>query len=286
MKNGMKQVCLLALAGALALGLSACGGGDATGEVEAAQRKLQGVNSFVSTYYSKTQYVTDGEDGAQTPGETVNEMELTMILAPEPEAKLVLGDGSGDRSVTTYVVKEDGAYVQYLGGAGTWLKAAGSGESLGEMGVEDGIALFLNEGTSYRRAGTEALAGGKAVKYTGVVRGEALVRMLDEGNLLPHEVYGMSEEQQEKIKKDLLKLKGQEIAVWVDEATGYPVQYEMDLGKTVQDMYSQVSRTLGGYDVSGGNTVTGMVVRTNYSRLDGVAEITLPPEAAQAQVVS
>ena len=94
----------------------------------------------------------------------------------------------------------------------------------------------------------------------------------------------MSEDQQSKIRSDLGKnLKGLTVHIWVDEATGYPVRYEMDLTAILEDMTDSISKTLGGYSEESGRTMTRAVVSMTCANFNSAAEIVLPDAAADAE---
>lgn len=283
-----KRAGALALAALMALSLSACEGGDQTAAVEAAQAKLDAADSFESVYRTEMEYsLADSEDGeART-----NEMAVTLFTAPEPRLKaststvLTVGEESRSRSMTIYMLKEGEGYSQYLNSGTQWAKAPVEAAAMEEMKPADSIQLFLNEGAEYKKAGTETLESGSAAKYESILGGAALVETLDSLGLLDS-IGTMSEDQQSRIRADLEKnLKGQAVHIWVDEASGYPVRYEMDLTATVAEVAESISKTLGGYAQEGGQTISRAVISMTCGKFNSAAEIVLPDEAADAEVI-
>ena len=127
-----------------------------------------------------------------------------------------------------YRLKEGEGYSQYITDGSRWAKGTVASSDMEEMTPTDSIQLFLAEGAAFRKVGTETLEGGDAVKYENTLKGAQLVEALDNVQLLDS-ISSMSEDQQSKIRSDLGKnLKGLTVHIWVDEATGYPVRYEMD----------------------------------------------------------
>lgn len=287
-----KRAGALALAALMALSLSACEGGDQTAAVEAAQAKLDAADSFESVYRTEMEYaLADGEDGEARTMSAVNEMAVTLFTAPEPRLKaststvLTVGEESRSQSMTIYMLKEGEGYSQYLNSGTQWAKAAVEAAAMEEMKPADSIQLFLNDGAEYKKAGTETLESGSAAKYESTLGGAALVETLDSLGLLDS-IGTMSEDQQDKIRADLEKhLKGQAVHIWVDEATGYPVRYEMDLTATMAEVAESISKTLGGYAQEGGQTISRAVISMTCGKFNSAAEIVLPDESADAEVI-
>ena len=290
--NWNKRAGALALAALLAVSLSACAGGDQTAEVEAAQAKLEAAESFDSVYRTELEYSVEDEEGGEARTmSVVNEMAVTLFTAPEPRLKAsatveaTAGEESMSQNTNIYMLREGEGYSQYLNIGERWAKMAVEASAMEEMKPADSIQLFLTEGAAYRKVGTETLEGGNAVKYESTIKGAALVETLDGVGLLKS-ISSMSEDQQNRIKDDLEKnLKGQAVHIWVDEAGGYPVRYEMDLTGTMAEAEASISKTLGGYDGGDSQTLTRAVISMTCTRFNDATEIVLPDEAAGAEVL-
>ena len=277
-------------AGLLTLSLAACsGGGDQTAEVKAAQAKLDAATSFESVYRTEMDYSMADADGEAVSVSVTNQMKVTLFTAPEPRlmadttTELTSGEEHMSQNMTIYMLKEGEGYSQYITDGSRWAKGTVASSDMEEMTPTDSIQLFLAEGAAFRKVGTETLEGGDAVKYENTLKGAQLVEALDNVQLLDS-ISSMSEDQQSKIRSDLGKnLKGLTVHIWVDEATGYPVRYEMDLTAILEDMTDSISKTLGGHSEKSGRTMTRAVVSMTCANFNSAAEIVLPDAAADAE---
>lgn len=289
--NGMKRAAALAAAAALALSLAACGAKDATPEVEAALAKLREAVSFRAVQVTEREETVTRDEGELTLS-GVSQLEIVLFTAPEPQIKatttasILSSNGeSREQSTVIYVLKEGDGYSQYLTDGSMWVKSTQADAALlDDMSAGDIVSLFLSEGLTYAKAGTETLDSGSAVRYETRRTGADMVQALDDAGLLSS-IAGMSEDQQTRIRTDLEKLKGLTVSVWVDEATGYPVQFEMDLSGILAEVTASISESLGGYSEDDGWVQTQNCLRMTVSDYNSAPAIVLPPEAADAQVI-
>ena len=92
----------------------------------------------------------------------------------------------------------------------------------------------------------------------------------------------MSENQQQKIKSNLVKdLDQVTVSVWIDQASGYPVRFELSLNNILADLEKSISKSLGNKD-NGDWDITKYVISTEVKDFDAVSEIVLPPDASSA----
>lgn len=108
---------------------------------------------------------------------------------------------------------------------------------------------------------------------------------MPEANGLLGGVSSMSENQQAKIRDNLLKdLSGVTVKVWVDEESGYPVRFEISLAQVPGELSDSISKSLGNKS-SEQQVITGKyLLCMSLSNFDAVETIALPPETAYAQL--
>ncbi len=281
--NRVKRTLALALSAALTLTLAACSGGkDAAGLVSAAGEKLSAATSVNASYRTEMTY-TMGEETAAS----VNIMDITLISDPSLRVKsditMEIG-GTTAQKMTMYLVEEDGTQVQYLTDGTDWFKAEATKELAAQYNVWESMNRYLSLATDFKEAGSEQMAGRETTKVTGVIAGKNLVGVLETSGVLAS-TEAMSQDQQTKIKADLEKIPALTVSLWIAKDEGYPVQFEMDLTKTLVDVEGQISKTLGGYQPDGSAALTGAVIRIGCSDLGSAEDFSLPAEAAQAQEV-
>lgn len=287
MRKRTKRAAALALAALMALGLAACGKGNADGAVNAAVEKLKAAASLDAVMELTMSYAGEGEALTMT-----NTMRVTMFSEPvklkaDVEMKMESGGEEYARTLTTYAIQEGGTVTQYATDGASWAKKAAVTDDLTQYDVRSSLARYLGGGAEYQEAGTEQVGGRDAVKYKGAVSGEALVQLLDDTGSLSS-ISAMSADQQAKIKENLKELPPLTIFVWVDKESGYPVQFEMDMTGLLADMEANIDETLGHPGAGSDAAVPelgGYVMRMTCFNFGAATAFELPAEAADAEDV-
>lgn len=281
MMSKSKRTLALGLCAALALTITACSGGkDATALVATAGEKLAAATSLNASYHTEMTY-TMGEENATS----LNTMDITMLTAPGLRVKSDIAMEMTDvaaQKMTMYLVEEDGVQMQYLTDGADWFKAPAGENAADRYNVWESMNRYLAVATDLKAEGDEQVDGKDATKVTGAIAGEELVKVLEDSGVLAA-ITSMSQDQQTKIKTDLGGIPALTISLWIAKDEGYPVKFEMDLTKTLVDVQTQISKTLGGYQPDESATLTGAVIRITCASLNSAADFELPAEAADAQ---
>ena len=135
--------------------------------------------------------------------------------------------------------------------------------------------LYLSSGAEYAHAGTEDINGSTADKYTGIIRGDALAEVM--------KASGATSSMETTMGMDLEDLYSDlgdmPITVWIDQTTGYPVRYYMDMTGVMQSM---MSKAMSG--IEGGDTLTidKVEVTMDCSNYNNATDFEIPAEALGA----
>lgn len=278
---------------ALCLALCACGAPGAsrsdTDAVYAALDRLYACTSLT------TSQLTVREETLSAEGESFvysgsTAMTLSMILEPEIRVlattamKIAYADNSTEQTAVSYIVPEGDSYVEYYQEGDTWYKVVANPEDGPlELSITESTTLYLTEGMSFRKAGTDKLEGGTAIRYECALKGELLVNLLESNGHLIN-IYEMSENQQQKIRENLAKdLKALTVRIWVNEANGYPVRFEMDMADTLIQLNASIAATLG-KEPDSSWTVNKFSMSMDLRDFNSVPSIEPPAEAADAEL--
>ena len=291
----MNKKRILALCCAVLLLVTAAGCSKTTGGNEAdteavysAMEKLENCTSCISLQTTE-RAVTVTESGITYTYSETNEKELTLISSPVFKMRIknrshtVYNGQETNENTVSYIVPENGGYCEYLSDGSTWYSVYTEDEiALFDVQVADLASMFMLDGLSFRKAKTETLSSGNAVRYDASLTGTDLVSFLYNSGYLDS-ITSMSENQQTKILENLVNdLDSVTVSVWVDEATGYPVRFAMDVTDILAEMDESISKTLGGKDADAQWTMTKSAMCMELWSFNAVDDLVPPPESANA----
>ncbi len=283
LKNLWKRGAAAVLALVLALGLTACGGkdggdGDAASAMLSARESMQKVSSMSYIYSMEMSMKADGETVEMTVDGTAD-----MTMDPVA-AKMTMNMNMLGMSLTgieLYMVQEGSQTVTYTGmdlfgqGEKTWTKTAGgngsTGVSMEQYNAKDSFDLYLKNGANFKAMGTETVQGAPATRYEGVIAKDMLKDTLEKS--------GSMEQLDSMVDAnidDVLKKVGDiSVTMWLDNETGLPVKYVIDMTNFLVSMMELAAENAGeSADVSADKFVVSMEV-TKYN---GVGEIKVPQD--------
>ena len=277
----MKQSKRLAagvLSGMLMVTLAACGGGttkDATADIQAATEKMNALESMDATMVMEMDMSVMGQ---KVETDTL----MTMSCFNDPlklKADMTMDMGSyGSTSMSLYAAMDGNDYTMYLYDGNSWTSDTVDMGYLQQYDAQESMNLYLESGSQYTMVGTEEINGSAANKYTGVVTGDALEEVMAASGAASNlETSLGSDLDLSDLYSDLGDL---QITVWVDQQSGYPVRYYMDMTKMMQSvMEKAIEAAASGVDMSGMMTVDRVVLTMDCSNFDNVADFSIPEEA-------
>ena len=280
MKSG-KRIAVLALGAALTLSMTACGGTEnrdnSSGDIGTAMEKLNAVSSLDATMVMEMNMSV-----MEQPMETKTTMNMSCFNDPmklKADMTMDMGDlGSVDMSM--YASMDGDTYNMYLYDGTNWTTQAVDMSYLQQYDAKESMNLYLESGDDYTLAGTEEINGSTANKFTGVIRGEALEEVLAASGATNNLEASVGDLDLASLYSDLGDL---EITVWVDQESGYPVRYAMDMTQMMQGMMDKIlAASAEGEDTSGMLTVDKVNMVMDCFNFNSAADFEIPAEALGA----
>lgn len=265
----MKRWIAVVLSAVLALSLVACGHkkNDDGEKVIAAMEKMSAAQSYHSTM--------ETEMRMEIPeiGEMGMHMQMDMACFVDPmKAKVeMMMEIAGERTdLSMFLQQKDGKYEVYVLNGSEWMSAELSSEELTQMDTKASLQMYVDNSKSFSFAGTEEIQGRKADRYDGVIEGETMEKaMAATGNTtgMMWQDLGIDEE----VFQDLGKLP---LSVWIDQESGYPVHYSMDMTDIMGKMMEKITAAMGVEDLE--IKVGEMVISVSFSDFDAIPDFEAP----------
>lgn len=259
-----------------------------TDAVKAAVEKFRSCES-VSVVQHTQQEETLVMDGEKMVCDVNIEMHMSIISKPVPQMMTstnVLMDYEGEHMTqrsASYIVPENGGYAEYTTAGTEWYKIV-TEDANALAGLNAGIVAdsFFTDSIEFGKVGEESIEGVKATRYDGKLGGEALVAMMDANGQL-NSIASMSANQQAVIRKNLVKdLDDVTVSIWLDEASGYPIRFEVNMTELLKDTEESIAKSLGNKSSDTQYSITGCVISMVAGDFNAVEEIVVPEEALSA----
>lgn len=229
------------------------------------------------------------EDGSTYEHNGTTEMEITLITEPklkmknENRSQAVYDGQEVNQQTISYILPENGGYREYyFDGTGWYYVFVEDEESIPDIRVTDLVSLFMLDVEAFGKVRAESLDGGAAIRYDANLGGTSLVTYMESNGYLSS-ITSMSENQQNRIKSNLAEdLDSLTLSVWVDEKSGYPVRFELDLSHVLVQLEEIIAESLGNLTSDSQWTLSKYSITMILSDLDAIEELTIPPEAESA----
>lgn len=311
----MKRKCLvLILSTMLALSSTACGGNGAdvstSIKTDASASKTDASASVKTDTSTETEAQSDADpiDAAMKNMESVTSMEAQMLmdmdmsvsangqeqtletstvmdmvcfsdpLKLKVEMTMDMGVQQGSLDMKIYAEPaEDGTYVVYMYDGQNWSSDEMAAADLGDYDARSSMVNYIGDGSLYTQEGTEEINGANAYKYSYVLTEEEMKEaILSSGALDSVSSLGLDASQIDGMLDGL----GEVVTyVWIDEASLYPVKYEMDMTEVMDNLMVNMVETLG--DQAEGISIhfPKMKVVMTCSNFNNATDFTIPDEA-------
>lgn len=289
-----KRIISTVCAALLVFSAAGCGsvkGNEAdTAAVNAAVEKFAACKSFSVEQVTDSTEVAVAE-GTQYKYEGSKSVEISLVkgdkfyMSTATETEVKAEEGSVAHSTASYLVPEGSGYTEYFSDGDKWYKLSTEDASLlPQIDAMVFAGSFYVDALSFAKTGEDTLDSGKALRYEGSLGGQELIGMLDGIGYFAGSIGSMSENQQAKIIANLEKdLKPVTVKVWIDEASGYPVKFQVSLTEMLKELEQSITKTLGNLDTSEWS-ITEYEITMTVSDFDSLDSIELPEEAKSAVV--
>lgn len=278
MKFG-KRTAALALSAALTLSLTACGGGTekSAGDIATALEKINAVKSLEATMVMEMDMSVMGQSM-----ETETSMNMTCFNDPmKLKADMTMDMGEiGSFTMNMYAAMDGDNYTVYVNDGSAWTSETVDVSYLQQYDAKESMNLYLESGDDYTQEGTEEINGSTANKFTGVIRGEALEEVLAASGATSSLESSVGDLDLSELYSDLGDMP---VTVWVDQESGYPVRYAMDMTELMQGIMEKSMAAAGSEgDTSGMLTMDKVSLVMDCFNFDNATDFEIPAEALGA----
>lgn len=250
-------------------------------EVDPMTAALENMNSVTSM---ETKMVMDmnivvSADGQEQSMESTTVMDMALFSDPMKIKMEMTMEAEGENvEMSIYgEAEEDGTYMMYVYDGMNWQSQPAGVEDLAAFSARDSMASSIGDGSLYKAEGTEQIDGANAYKYSYVMTGDEMKEaMLSYGALDSFMELGIDSSQLYSMLDGL----GEIITyVWIDEATLYPVKYEMDMTEVMDALMVNLFEEMGELAAGKSMNVPKMEITMTCSNFNNVADFSVPDEA-------
>lgn len=308
-----KKFLALILTGVLALSATACGGSskntnasvNTDTRTEAQENAEQASEAQPAEQASEAQPEVDPMEEAMKNMESVTSMEAQMIMDMDMnisangqeqavestttmdmvcfsdplKIKMDMTMDMGDQGSVNMQVyaepSESGTYNVYMFDGQSWSTQESAASALAEYDARSSMISSIGDSTQYTQEGTEQVNGANAYKYSYVLSEEEMKeQILSSGALDSISSLGM------EVDESMFDGLGEMTSyVWVDEATLYPVKYEMDMTAVMDTLMTNMIAALGDQAEGISMSIPKMKISMTCSNFNNATDFTVPDEA-------
>lgn len=307
-----KKVVALILTGVLAMSATACGDKSSADANASVNTDVQAGAQDTAEPASEAQPDVDPMEEAMKNMESVTNMEAQMIMdmdmtiSAEGQEEAVESNTTmdmvcftdplkikmdmtvdmgeqGSANTQVYVMpSENGTYNVYMYDGQSWTSQEVTESDMAASGLADydarsSMLNYIGDGSKYTQEGTEQIDGGNAYKYSYVLTEEELKdQMKESGALDSVSQLGLDVSQVDSMLDGLGDVTAY---VWIDEATMYPVKYEMDMTTVMDSLMKNMVEAMGDQAEGVSMSVPEMKVVMTCSNFNNATDFTVPDEA-------
>ncbi len=224
----------------------------------------------------------EGQEEAVESNTTMNMVCFTDPLKIKMDMTVDMGD-QGSANTQVYVVpSENDTYNVYMYDGQSWASQEVTESDMAASGLADydarsSMLNYIGDGSKYTQEGTEQIDGGNAYKYSYVLTEEELKdQMKESGALDSVSQLGLDVSQVDSMLDGLGDVTAY---VWIDEATMYPVKYEMDMTTVMDSLMKNMVEAMGDQAEGVSMSVPEMKVVMTCSNFNNATDFTVPDEA-------
>lgn len=238
--------------------------------VAAAMERMAEVKS-VDAVMEMEMEMTAGEESLRM----TTTMDMTTFLDPlKLRADMTISMGElGSMDMAVYAQGEGEQYTMYVYDGTAWTAQSVALSALEQYSAQSSMDIYMSGAVDFTEDGSETLSGRTADKYTGVIRGESLEEVLSASGAVDslESAMGSDASTLADLYTDLGDLP---VTVWIDQESGYPVRFSMDMSDIMEKLVSGL-----GEAAEIGLQVTGMTLEVTYDNFDQASDFAIPEEA-------
>lgn len=218
-----------------------------------------------------------GEEQAMS---SITTMDMICFSNPTKIKMSMLMDMGELGSVTQDIygdVAEDGTCTMYLNDGTGWQSQVVGVADMEQYNAQSSILSVIEDGVDYTLEGNEEINGANAFKYSHVMSGDDMKEtLLSSGALDSVTSLGLDASQIDTMLDGL----GEMVEyVWIDEATMYPVKYEVDMTDIMDALMVNLVTAMGEQAQGMSINIPKMKMTMECSNFNNATDFTIPEEA-------
>lgn len=248
--------------------------------IAAAQENMNSVTSMEAQMVMEMDMKVSAQ-GEEQSVESITTMDMVYFSDPlkiKMDMTMDMGElGSVSQSIYGDVA-EDGNCTMYLYDGTSWQSQIVGMTDLEEYDARSNMLSVIEDGAVYTLEGMEQVDGGaNAYKYSNVMEGEEMKEaLLSSGALDNLSSLGLDASQIDGMLDGLGTITSY---VWIDEATLYPVKYEMDMTDVMDALMVSMVEAMGEQAQGMTMNIPKMKISMTCSNYNNAADFTIPDEA-------
>lgn len=217
-------------------------------------------------------------NGEEQSIESTTEMDMSCFTDPlKIKMEMTVSAAGESVDMSIYAEEENGTYMMYMYDGSSWQSQPVGAADLAEYDARGTMISSIGDGSVYKAEGTEKLNGANAYKYSYVMTGDEMKEaMLSSGALDSLSQLGLDSSQVSGMMDGLGEIT---TYVWIDEATLYPVKYEMDMTDVMDALMVNMIEAMGEQAAGLTMNVTKLEISMTCSNFNNVADFSVPAEA-------
>ncbi|MDE7202189.1 MAG: hypothetical protein K2O91_09880 [Lachnospiraceae bacterium] len=253
---------------------------EAQPEVDPMEEAMKNMESVTSM---EAQMIMDMDmnisaNGQEQAVESTTTMDMVCFSDPlkiKMDMTMDMGD-QGSVNMQVYAEpSESGTYNVYMFDGQSWSTQESAASALAEYDARSSMISSIGDSTQYTQEGTEQVNGANAYKYSYVLSEEEMKeQILSSGALDSVSSLGM------EVDESMFDGLGEMTSyVWIDEATLYPVKYEMDMTAVMDTLMTNMIAALGDQAEGVSMSIPKMKISMTCSNFNNATDFTVPDEA-------
>lgn len=244
----------------------------------AAQKNMASITSVDASTVMEMDMVVSA-NGQEQSLESVTTMDMSCIYDPlQMKMDMTVDAGeAGSATTSIYIENTDEGCMAYMNDGTGWQSQEISVADADQYDFSTDMSLYMEGNYNFQAEGKEDVDGASAYKYTGAITGDEMKDlMLSSGALNSVDQLGIDTSQVDSMLDDLGDLK---INFWIDEATLYPVKYEIDMTEAMDKLMSNLIAAMGEQGEGLSMSIPKMIISMTCKNYNAVTEIVIPEEA-------
>ncbi len=246
--------------------------------MEEALKNMESVTSMEMKMVMDMDMKVSAEGEEQTV-ESSTTMDMVWVNDPvKVKAEVAVEAAGQSTEMSVYgEMEEDGTYMMYIYDGTSWQSQTVGKADLGEFDARENMVASIGDGSAYTAEGTEQVDGANAYKYSYVMTGDEMKEaMLSSGALDSVTSLGIDSTQLDGMLDGLGEIT---TYVWIDEATLYPVKYQMDMTEVMDQLMVNLVEAMGEQAQGMTMNVPKLEVTMTCFNYNNVADFSVPEEA-------